>query len=754
MKFLFPIGLLLTLLGVSGGSWHLLSTTSPVIIPAGRYLLIPGIALSSLGLIWAYTQHGVKNGWSVLCESVAKPGVWCLGLILLLFSDWPDRPYGFFPVQWFRGEILLAGLLTWAAVSFLPRFWLLRFSIPAAALFSALLLLWNFYTASDGRLLFSDDHAMFLFRLQLLKENFPFIPFWTPLWNGGIDARDFFATGALAPFLLSAPLVYFFDVTQSYNWIVAYLLWILTPISSYFAARLFGGTKSTGAIAAILSMSSSLFWYRWTLKYGTVGFTVSTALAPLVLALGWRFITVSKTSFLETSAAVITLSLLLLWTPAGIAIIPPLALFGLPSAVQILRNRKKLLTLLVIVAINAPIVFTLWRVSAVNSFLGSHKSAQPSALSAVETPLPDTDSSVASQRTEPPAHQQGKVFRHKAAGLNLAKSIKGWQEFAISLNPLLFICALPALFGLPPQQRKFGFYTAGWLTFLGTIAVPLLPQLELDRMLVILGVVLGYPIAQFIAKIFEEKDTETHRLSSRITQIALGAFLFASPLAASSVIMNRTSEQYAFASPHVHEVAEIIKKESEGGRALFTGCVLHQLSGGHLAPLAFWSSTQLAASSYAHNIWRYEQLVPASFLRRDDEGIEEYFTYMSASILFAHEPFWRTYFATRPDKYREIWRGESFTAYKRILYSPRYSTKEGVTLVKFTSNSITFTTANPSAVLTFKYYPFLRSSACTLSPFTVSEDLELLQLENCPINTPITIQSAPPLERILGMRLK
>jgi hypothetical protein len=746
MKFLFSIGLLLTLLGISGGSWHLLSTTSIVIVPAGRYLVIPGIILSLLGLFWALANHGIKGGWRVLCESVANPGVWCGGILVLFLSDWLDRPYGFFPVQWFRGEVILCSALFCLLLSQRSRTWL-----TTAAVGAAVMLLWCFFTASNGRLLFSDDHAMFLFRLQLLKENFPFIPFWTPLWNGGIDARDFFATGALAPFLLSAPLVYLFDVTHSYNWIVAYLLWILTPVSSYCAALLFGGTRVTGAVAAIFSVSSSLFWYRWTLKYGTMGFTVSTALAPLVLALGWRFITRSKISLFESIGGVLALSVLLLWTPAGVAIVPPLVLLALPRTKQILRDRRKILTLVAIVAINLPIVFTLWRVSAVHSFLGSHKTSQQPALVSVETPPAALDSATNNSTNGSAAHQQGKVFRHRASGLQLSKSVKGWQEFAISLNPLLLICALPALFGLPKQQRLFCFYATGWLTFLGTIAVPLIPQLELDRMLVILGIVLGYPVARFFTMILSEGEEGHISLSARAIQVILGGFLLASPLAAASVIMNRTTEQYSFASPHVHEVAEMIKRESDGGRALFTGCVLHQLSGGHLAPLALWSSTQLAASSYAHNIWRYEQLVPASFLRRDENGIEEYFDYMSAKILFAHEPFWRTYFSTRPKKYKEIWKGESFTAYKRVLYTPKYSIEDGVTLLNVTSKSITFSTSSSSAVLTFKYYPFLRSSACTLSPFQVAEDLELLKVENCPLNTPITIQSSPPLERILGI---
>jgi len=67
-----------------------------------------------------------------------------------------------------------------------------------------------FISYADGRLLFSDDHPSFLYRLQLLMDEFPSIPFYNTEWNAGYSAREFFPSGVLNVFFLSAPILYFF----------------------------------------------------------------------------------------------------------------------------------------------------------------------------------------------------------------------------------------------------------------------------------------------------------------------------------------------------------------------------------------------------------------------------------------------------------------------------------------------------------------------------------------------------------------
>ncbi len=93
------------------------------------------------------------------------------GLVFLFFTDWLCRRYSLFQGPAFRGEILLGALVTFAL---LRRRSLSPF--PLLPGLAALLLFCVFLAESNSRLLFSDDHTVFFFRLSLLKEKFPQIP--------------------------------------------------------------------------------------------------------------------------------------------------------------------------------------------------------------------------------------------------------------------------------------------------------------------------------------------------------------------------------------------------------------------------------------------------------------------------------------------------------------------------------------------------------------------------------------------------
>jgi hypothetical protein len=750
MTFLTPIAVVLLVLGLSGGTWRFWDTSAQVVVPAGRYLYLPGAALLFITAgLWLFKKYSAT---ALLKEAKAEtngvPAFWgltasTLALIALFLSDWLTRPYSFSPGGLIRGQIFLGTLVTWFLLS---RGW--GKAVAGYSIATAVLLFWSFTSTANGRLLFSDDHAMFLFRLQLLKENFPSIPFWSPLWNGGFDARDFFATGALNAFLLAAPLVYAFDVTSIYNTIVALILWGTTPLFSFLAARRLSADRTVASLAALLSICCSLFWYRWALKYGTIGFVVSTSLFPLVVALGQRFLTTHHLERWEIPACIIAITLMLLWSPSGIAL-APLFLLALPYSIRVLRSRRHLLTLVLIAALNIPWMIMLWRVSAVTRFLDtpSHKVSSPEKAESNGVQDSVDSPQTGEVKNAPTSDQpQATAFRFKG-GFDLWRSLKSWQEGASATNPLLLILGIPALLTLPTGlQRKTYITLAIWLTLLGSVGVTLLPQLEFDRMLVILSMLLCYPVARFIGNLFSLQGA---RFTTRLSTSVIGGFLFASPFCVSSVVLNRTLEQYSFASPAVAALNKVINENVADGRALFTGCVLHQLSGGHLAPLALWSQTPIVASSYAHNIWHYEQPIPKSFMDRDEAGITEFFDLMNASIVLAHEPYWKKFFQRFPEAYREIWRGEGFIAFKRSLFVPSWTTVGTATLHQQTSHSLTVVPATPSVVLKIKFFPFLQSSSCTIRKESISPELDLVALDGCATGVPVTIDSISPLQRLL-----
>jgi len=122
------------------------------------------------------------------------------GLLLVLISDLVSRRFGFFQGLGVRAEVFYFGL----PLLLLTLFYSKNGSVFHKKFLSVWLLLFMqavltvvFVSYADGRLLFSDDHPSFLYRLHLLAEHFPFIPFYNTDWNAGYSAREFFPSGSL-----------------------------------------------------------------------------------------------------------------------------------------------------------------------------------------------------------------------------------------------------------------------------------------------------------------------------------------------------------------------------------------------------------------------------------------------------------------------------------------------------------------------------------------------------------------------------
>lgn len=732
MHILASIGLLLIVLGLSGGAWFLWDRSGDALIPAGRYLGEAG----ALAVAAAYLATAIRQRRLLEIRDFIDPRAWSLGLLAIVLSDWTCRPWGLLQGPTIRGELII-GALVMAA---LLRGWWSRFFLywPLA---SAALLMWSFTIASDGALLFSDDHAMFLFRLKLLKENFPSIPFWSPVWNAGFDARDFFATGTLNAFLLAAPLIYLFPVESVYNVLIAGILWALLPASVFAGAILIGISRIGACIAATLSLCSGLFWYRWSLKYGTIGFIVSGALMPLVLGLALRFIEYRRPHKRLCVSLALASSLMLLWSPSGIALLP-LALLALPKSRQILLSKRHILTLTLLAALNLPWMTMMWKVSNVGKFLGAEKGAHetiqqhPAQSSGAENSNANNASSA--------------TFRHRSGSMDTRKSLNQWHNNASALNPLLVVFALPAVLALTGAARLAIGLVSGWLMLLGTVGVSLKPQLELDRMVVLASIILTIPVGAFLADLFRNG---CRNIAWKVTACIAGSFLLVGPFCASSMVLGRSDEKYRFAGPEVAALAQTLRDNAADGRVVFTGCVLHELSGGHLGPLPMWSGVPMVASSYAHNIWRYEQPIPKSLLDKGESGIRDYLNLQNATLVVAHEPAWIEHFRSRPNEYQKLRQDGDFVVFSRVGYTPSYTLDGEIRDLTTTSSSISFIPTTESMTLKFKYFPFLTSSSCSIEPYNAADGLVLMRLSGCARNQPVTIKSVSPLQRLLGSSL-
>ncbi len=664
-----------------------------------------------------------------------------LTLMVLFLSDWLSKNYNLLAEPFIkvanydlaqgpsiRGEILLGSLL--AVLVLRLR---LKWVFSAAAIVAPIIFTLSFFEASNGRLIFSDDHPTFLYRLSLLKQNFPSIPFYYPFWNGGLDAREFFATGAISIFIISAPFSYFFDIEQIYNYIVVFAVILLPALSCWAACKLEKIAHPGPAIAVLLAMASSLLWYKWGLKYGTMGFITAAALTPLNLSLCARLIDRRPVGIGTALLFVLTFSLMLLWSISGIVFLPVI-LLALFSLKRLIRKKNLMLVAFLLLSINLPWIVIFWSVSNVGSFLTSHK---PGFSQMHE--LAEDKSAVRTEAT---------AYRHKSEGLSLSKALSKLRQSSVSTNPLIFLFFLPGLFALKNSYSRASYAAVGvWLLILGSLMVTLKPQLELDRMLVVLALLGVVPVSAGLSALIRKAWCKTGLINLSTACLACG-FLFASFFATNSVILNRSIEQYHFAEDIVPSIKEAILDNHRGGRVIVAGFILHELSNGHIAPLTEFTRVPLIASSPMHDKWMYEQVVPPSFIKRGHEGIDEYLDLYNVSAVIAEETFWRRYFRAR-EGFSEVWSHDRFVLFERQTFPDNYFLKGAGELLKQTTNSVVLRVNTSEAVVKFNYFPFLSSSSCQMSPYSI-EEVTLIALQDCRPGEEVTIKSVSAFQRVFG----
>lgn len=688
---------------------------------AGKWLTLLSLLLA-LGL-------GVSLKRAVLSF---RPDVYmsAVALLVLFLSDWLCRDYSLLKGPSVRGEIILGGL---AFIGILRS--QSKAFINVIALGAILLLIACFFAESSGRLLFSDDHPTFLYRLMLLKEHFPFIPFYNPLWNGGIDARDFFATGSLNVFFLTAPLIYLFNLIDIYDLIIVSVLFVIVPGATYLAAKIEELPPPVPLLASALALSSNLLWYRWALKYGTMGFACSAGLVPLNVMLAAKILDPERELRLrEALLFVASATLMLFWSPSGFVFLPA-ALVGLFRLKILLRKRFVPQILVVLLAINLPWIALFWSVSNVSHFVQLQKGIKYAAPARAELVGPQAVPAV--MPTPAPTAPAG-LFRPK-------KSLKILREAAISMNPLILFFTLPGLALLRKRTLQVVLPVLGWLLFIGTLIAPLKAQIELDRMLIILGIVCAIPTAAALHQLW---SAPSRRLLAGILGCLCGGFFIAGVLSTGAMLLNRTLEQYSFSSDLLPQFAAALREHGGEGRILFSGFVLHELDQGHIAPLVLLSGKPLLASSYAHDKWFYQQIFPADFIKRGDEGIREYLDLYNATAVVAHERPWREYFTSHPAEYELLWHGGVFNIFRRKDYTSNYFLEGSGSIISQSSNGVTLNLDTPDAVVKFNYFPFLKAEGCTVSAYEASGGIRLVKLGSCPVHTPIRLEAKPGITRI------
>lgn len=671
-----------------------------------------------------------------------RPWVFVFSFLLLLLSDYVFRPFGFYSQPNLRLQLFSIGtgsFILLSALFYNPR-WVQNSSQtwlpPLLLFFIQSLLALSFLNFADGRLLFSDDHPSFLYRLNLLKDHFPAIPFYNPQWNAGYSAREFFASGILNVYFLSYPLVEWWlslstlEGAAGYNWIIVYLFLFLSPWSIYFAARNFGRTPIESLLAAVLSFVPSLGFLEWLLKFGTIGFCLSAMLLPLCVALSARLAFSPRLRSWWNVPLLLVLSFCTItWTLSLIGLLP-LAFLGLLKLKTVLcfPNRAKVLTFFVLfITLNAPWVAVFFDESSVMSFVSGNV-------------LPGTSSAAPATSPEPIP------LTLERLGDSLSAVMKATRPALSKVNPLLLCVFLPGLFILKRGvTRTVLSATIFWLLLIGAFGEFFKPQLELRRMLLPAAIFMCIPAAVFVRAFVEAALKELNVLRShgeftalqlKVVYRVFGAVLLLGAtgmtvLVADGAYCNKSDEHYQFAPLELHSLSEAIAKHGGRGRTFFVGFILHELGaraydtqdGGHVAPLPIFSGKPMYASDFYHSRWQTIDPIPKPFRARGSEGVEEFLDLVNATAVVTFKREWAAYCQNNP-RYKEVYFEGRFRLFVREQESPSYFL-EGAGSLEQLPNGIVVTPTTDTVVLKFRHHKKLKATPATgveLSPEYVFDE--------------------------------
>lgn len=588
-----------------------------------------------------------------------------------------------------RGVTLSAASISWIPLAVLVVF--------------QLLLCWHFIAYAQGRLIFSDDHPSFLYRLALIQQHLPDLLFYATDWNGGRIPAELFVTGAVNLYLVFSPLLLLsganlssMDVASVYSYIIPLLGALIGPLCVYAAARVLELSRRAALIAALLSFAPSITFFEWLLKYGALGFVLSAVSLPLFIVLLIRKASAdSRPDRFSNSfgsvvwcVALATVSFMAFaWPPAVVAAVPALAYVGRAIIASEHRvgvssgDRFKFATLvaglILTVSVNLPVAIGVTQAFDIKGFLSSGVIKRTIKQGNEGTTILETNNKTVKETS---ASEQTRKRRRPGFMERLKKAVKQVRSSLAKSNPILWILAALGMLGIAKPYRMVFGATAIWLLMIAAVGGAWFPQLELSRLIVALGFLLTIPAGAAVERLCEcgVFDSSAKGIAQRtkplvaLTPLPALAFVILAPLTAYKAYENRSPEHFIFAPHEAAELARAIATHGGEGRTIFSSFVLHELgsdslaaqNGGHIAPLALWSGKQLFASHYAHKHWKSLDPIPREFTDKGDLGIEEFFDLINVTAVVTHRREWARYCQSNP-KYQEVFFGGRFRLFKR-----------------------------------------------------------------------------------------
>jgi|GEM_PF-598698 len=691
----------------------------------------------------AHLQTHLLSFYALLCT-----------LCFLLFSDVPTRRFGFYHDGLTRLDLVILGAFFFMLLVFFVR----RSGLdkvgtvfsPSLLLLLQVIVIGSFVSYCGGKIFWIDDHPSFLYRLHLLREHFPFIPFYNIDWNAGYSAREFFPSGILNVFLLTFPFVYGlgelsnYENAANYTYIIPYLYSFVVPWSLVVACRILGFNRRASIICGILALAPTISYFEWILKYGTLGFSLSAASLPLTIALSYRLAIDERRPKISHALSLLVVSFCSVsWTLSFLALIPfvVFALFKIKRVFA--RDRRYLVSFFILAffVINLPWILIFFRESKVISFLsgstlpGSHATQMhsPKRTTTADVDVGSGQGEIGQQELKP---SKASLIRTRL------------QPAVVRVNPLILLAwvfAAGAVFLCVSRRGSdveiLFVATVVWLLIVAGVSDAYKPQLELKRM-IIPSVFFMLPLAAraiygaFLA--FSRRGLNSNygwapRTPAILALIVLLGSLLLAPLMAAGAYANRSDEKFKFAPMLVKNLSEAAAIYGGDGRVFIAGFILHELGssgysaqdGGHVAPLPMFSGKHFYACDFYHTKWSSVDPIPNDYLARGQEGIEEFLDLVNATSVIAHSRPWRDYFEKTPG-YKEVFQEDRFNLYTRKGAQAGY-VMEGRALIKELPDGIEVFPQSERVVLKYKHHPRLTLSpsiAGTIKPrFVFDENL-------------------------------
>lgn len=560
----------------------------------------------------------------------------------------------------------------------------------------------------------SDDHPTFRFRLELLIEHFPNIPIYFPYWNFGIDQRDFFASGSLAFFFLSWPILKLFGVETGYNLAVAQMLFVINPACAYFAARL-SGARRTAPLAGILSLNVSLLFFQWSFGYGTMGFVTSLALYPLSFAF-LRLLFSGKTghrNWYWHSFGGLVVAINLIWPLTGFALLP--SIFYLKKRFFRLQSMVTAALIAFSCLLWVPLFF---KVSRVSSFVGN--SAHFSHMGTV--------------------NRYGVFSLYGVTEHIVHKAL----EFLQAGNPLVMISVSLLLL----KRNLVTFY----LLFVGLVVSYYKPQLELSRMLLFLG---SLAMTYFTLSLGRLSVIPARgKINYFWTRVLVVTLLIFTPISALRIVDGKSLVSPIPLDDGLVAIKDYLGTNGRNGNVMFTGVVVHHYGGGHIAPWALEMKKRMLASSFVHNKWDDFDIVPEKVFKRGTSSIERFFDLQDVSTIVTHVVRWHEYLESHPDYYQLVLDKEihqrRIKVYERRKFAESYVALGQVKNVEFTSNAINLMPDSEDIVIKSSYFPFLHVDGCqAIAAHRVAGIRNpVIKLSGCKPGSRVQIKSISSFERL------